>query len=118
MSIRLERIANLIKEEMSWIFLNKVQDPEIGFVTVTNVKVSPDLSYAKIYISVLEKENREPVLAKVEELNKMIRSELASRLNRMRQIPELRFFIDDTMDYVEKMDKLFKKIHKDDNKEE
>ena len=93
-----------------------MQDPALGFVTITNVKVSPDLKIAKVYISVLEKEKRESVLEKVKNSSGFIRSELASRI-RMKFIPELKFFIDDTLDYVEKIEGLIKKIHdKDDQK--
>ena len=120
MSHRIDKVESLIKEEISLIFLYKLQDPDLGFVTITNVKVSPDLRIAKIYISVLEKERREEVLEKVEGLKGHIRSELASRI-KLKFIPELKFFIDDTLDYVEKIEGLIKKIHsqsdeEDDNK--
>jgi ribosome-binding factor A len=114
MAHRIDKIENLIKEEISLIFLRKLQDPAFGFLTVTNVKVSPDLKIARIYISVLEKEKRESVLHKVNDINGFIRTELASRI-RIKFIPELKFFIDDTLDYVEKIENLIKQIHKDDN---
>lgn len=114
MSHRIDKIENLIKEEVSLIFLRKLQDPAFGFLTITNVKISPDLKIAKIYISVLEREKRESVLQKVNDINGFIRSELASRI-RIKFVPELKFFIDDTLDYVEKIEGLIKQIHKDDN---
>jgi ribosome-binding factor A len=117
MSRRTERVEHLIKEEISLIILFKLQELELGFVTVTNVKVSPDLRLASIYISVLERDKRELVLEKIKSNSKIIRTELASKI-RIKFVPELRFFIDDTMDYVEKIDGLIKKIHEeDDNKE-
>jgi ribosome-binding factor A len=114
MSHRIDKIENLIKEEISFIFLRKLQDPAFGFLTITNVKVSPDLKIAKIYISVLEKEKRVSVLEKINDITGFIRTELASRI-RIKFIPELKFFIDDTLDYVEKIEDLIKQIHKDDN---
>ena len=114
MSHRIDKLENLIKEEISLIFLRKLQNPSFGFLTITNVKVSPDLKSAKIYISVFEKEKREFVLEKVKAIGGFIRSELASRI-RIKFVPELKFFIDDTLDYVEKIEGLIKKIHKDDN---
>jgi ribosome-binding factor A len=114
MSYRIDKIENQIKEEVSLILLYKIQDPSLGFVTITNVKVSPDLKNAKIYISVFEKSHRQEVLDKVSSLGGMIRSELASRI-RIKFVPELKFFIDDTLDYVEKIEGLIKKIH--DNEE-
>lgn len=116
MSHRTEKVENLIKQEISLIFLRKLQDPAFGFLTVTNVKLSPDLRLAKIYISVFEKEKRETSREKLKSASGFIRSELASRIS-IKFIPELKFFIDDTLDYVEKIEGLIKKIHKNDNKE-
>jgi len=118
MSRRTDRVEHLIKEEISQIILFRMSEFNLGFVTITNVKMSPDLKLAKIYISVLERERRELVLEKIRSESKMIRYELASRI-RIKFVPELKFFIDDTIDYVEKIDGLIKKIHeKDDNKED
>jgi len=116
MSHRIEKVESLIKEEISLIFQRKLQNPAFGFITITNVKVSPDLRIAKVYISVFEKEKRESTLEKVKSVSGFIRSELASKI-RIKFIPELKFFIDDTLDYVEKIEDLIKKIHKDDIKE-
>jgi len=117
MAHRIDKIEHLIKEEVSMIFLYKLQDPAFGLLTVTNVKVSPDLKIAKIYISVFEKEKREAVLEKIREKTGFIRTELAHRI-RIKFTPELKFFIDDTLDYVEKIEGLIKKIHENDNKED
>ncbi len=119
MSRRTDRVEHLIKQEISLIILYKLQDKfqdiSFGFVTVTSVKISPDLKIAKIYLSVFEKEKREFVIEKIRSHSGYIRSELASRI-RIKFIPELKFFIDDTLDYVEKIEGLIKKIHEDDNK--
>lgn len=115
-SHRIEKVENLIKQEISLILLTKMNDPELGFITVTNVKVSPDLKQAKIYLSVFEKEKRTPVLEKIVTRSGFIRSELAHRIS-LRYVPELKFFIDDTMDYVEKINTLIRKIHEDDKPE-
>jgi ribosome-binding factor A len=119
MGHRIDKVEHLIKEEISLIFLYKLQDKfqfsSTGFITITSVKVSPDLKIAKIYLSVFEKEKREEVLGKVRAASGYIRSELASRI-RIKFVPELKFFIDDTLDYVEKIEGLIKKIHENDNK--
>ncbi len=115
MSHRIDKVENLIKEEISLIFLHKLQDPAFGFITVTNVKVSPDLKIAKIYLSVFERERRNEVLEKVNSKVKFIRSQLASQIS-IKFTPELKFFLDDTLDYVEKIEGLIKKIHENDNK--
>lgn len=114
MSVRQEKIETLIKEELSLIFLHKIQDPKLGLLTITNVKVSPDIRIAKVYFSILERENRQEILDKINDISGLIRSQLAQKI-RLRHVPELHFYIDDTMDYVEKMEDIFRKIHKDDN---
>lgn len=119
MGHRIDKVEHLIKEEISLIFLYKLQDKyqfsSLGFITITSVKVSPDLKIAKVYLSVFQKEKREEVLEKVRAASGYIRSELASRI-RIKFVPELKFFIDDTLDYVEKIEGLIKKIHENDNK--
>ncbi len=117
MAYRIDKLEHLLKEEVSMILLYKLQDPAFGLLTVTNVKLSPDLKIAKIYISVFEKEKRDSVLEKIRERTGFIRTELAHRI-RIKFIPELKFFIDDTLDYVEKIEGLIKKIHENDNKED
>lgn len=116
MAYRIDKVEHLIKEEISLIFLHKLQYLNLGFVTITNVRVSPDLKLAKIYLSVFEKEKREMVLDRVTDKKGYIRTELAHRI-RIKFIPDLKFYIDDTLDYVEKIEGLIKKIHEnDDNK--
>ncbi len=116
MSIRREKIEHLIKEELSLIFLHKLQDPGFGLVTITKVTVSPDVSVAKVYFSVFEKEKREDILEKANDLKGFIRGQLAQKV-KLRHTPELHFYIDDTLDYVEKMENLFKKLHEEDDKQ-
>jgi len=113
MSFRLEKISKLIKEEISLIFLHKIQDASIGLVTVTKVVISPDLRNAKIYLSVFPNEKRDSSLTKVKEMHGFFRTELAARMT-TRYVPDLRFFLDDSADYVEHIDALIKKIHEDD----
>ncbi len=115
-SYRLDKISAQIKDEMSLMLMHKIQDPRFSLITVTNVKVSPDIKQAKIYLSVYKKELRLELLETVNGLKGYFRSQLASKM-KTRYVPELVFFIDDTMDYVEKMEGLFKKIHENDNQQ-
>ena len=115
MSHRIDKIENLIKEEMGLIFLLKLQHLELGFLTITNVRVSADLKIAKIYVSIFEKDRRDEVLEKIKSKTKFIRTELAHRIT-IKFVPELKFFLDDTLDYVEKIEGLIKKIHENDDK--
>lgn len=114
MSVRQEKISSLIQETLSTIFLQKIIDPELGMVTITKTKVSPDLKVAKVYLSIYDKSKREYVMEHVELMKGFLRSELAKRAN-LRYTPDLNFFIDDTLDYVEKMDKIFNSLKKNDN---
>lgn len=114
MSFRLEKISKLIKEEISLIFLHKIQDTSIGLVTVTKVVISPDLRNAKIYLSVFPNDKRESSVTKVNEMHGFIRTELAARMT-TRYVPDLKFLLDDSADYVEHIDTLLKKIHENDN---
>lgn len=115
-SRRQSKIAHLIQE----VFGNLLQREGrsiIGntFMTVTQVKVTPDLSVARIYISILAEPNA-PTIIKAMNKNKLEFRRLMGNDMRhdLRKIPELEFYLDDTLDYVEKMDKLFKKIHQED----
>lgn len=112
-SFRKEKVAKLLKEEISIIFQTKIKDPAFGLITITNVTISPDLRIAKVYFSVYEREKRKHVVEKIIEVKALIRGELAHRI-KLRFTPELDFFLDDTLDYVEKMEGLFKKIHEND----
>ncbi len=112
-SFRKEKVSKLIKEEISMIFLNKLKDPAFGLITVTNVTISPDLRIAKVYVSVYERERRKLVLEKLNEVKPLIRAELAHKIQ-LRFAPDLDFYLDDTLDYVEKIEGLFKKIHEND----
>jgi ribosome-binding factor A len=111
-SHRIDKVEQLIKEEISSVFLHKIQQPELGFITITNVKISPDLKIAKIYLSVLEKEKRNWVMDRINNKTKFIRTELAHRI-RLKFVPEIKFFIDDTQDFVEKIEGLIDRIHKE-----
>ena len=79
-------------------------------VSVTRTRVSPDLSICTVYLSVFPSEKGEELLKNIESNTKTIRYELGTRVhNQLRIIPELRFFIDDSLDYIERIDELLKK---------
>jgi ribosome-binding factor A len=78
-------------------------------ITVTNVRVSPDLALAKVYLSIFPANGKEDILQQIKQNVKTIRHELAQRIrNQMRIIPELAFFIDDSLDYIENIERLLK----------
>ncbi len=116
MSIRQEKVQKMIKEELSLIFMSKLKDPAFSLVTITDVKVTPDLKLAKIYVSILDKEQRDAIFLKIKKIKKLIRTTLAQKIN-LRYVPELDFYVDKTLDYVEKMDNIFRQIKENDNEE-
>lgn len=97
---------------MGDIFLQKTSSLFKGnFITISSVTVSPDLGYVKVYLSFFKAEDKNDLLDLVRLHKKEIRHELASKIkNQVRKIPELEFFIDDSLDYVDHMEGIFKKI--------
>ena len=108
-SRRQQKVSQVILKDLADIFQKESKTMFNGaFITVTVVRVSPDLSSAKIFLSVLGKDAKE-TLALVDQQNKEIRKELAARVrHQLRKVPELYFKIDDSLDYYEKIDQLLK----------
>ena len=111
MSFRVERLSETIKRDLGEIIQREYQ-PEGTFVTVTNIRVTPDLSIAKVYISVFAPgRDKQVVYEFIDEQVVQIRHALAQKIrNQVRKIPELHFYVDDTAEYVNKMEQLFKKV--------
>jgi ribosome-binding factor A len=113
MSIRTEKVASLVREEIGLILARKYNDGSYGFLTVTDVKMTADLKIARIYVSILgDPEVRARTLKLFKHHNSEIRQELGSRL-RLKFTPEAQFYLDETMDRVERINNLIKEIHKD-----
>ena len=117
---RQKQIAGLLNEEMNLIFqrlgLSMLNG---GMVSISSVKVTPDLLEARFYFSFFQVNDVPDALKKIEDRHHEIKKLLASRVrNQLRNIPVLKFFQDDTLDHVFKMEEIFKKIEgKDDNKD-
>lgn len=114
-SKRQQKFAGLLQEELAAIFQREGSSylPNT-LVTITKVRVSPDLAVAKVYLSFLNTNNTELSLATVNSHTGEIRYKLGSRIrHQARVIPTLSFFVDDTNEYVEHMDKIFDKIAKE-----
>jgi ribosome-binding factor A len=112
---RQKQIARLIKEAMSDIFLKEGKEiTENALVTVSQVKMTPDLFTARIYFSIYNAERPEEIMHFIEANNKQLRGLLGRRIGKnMRRVPELVFFKDDTLDEVFKLEQLFKEMKKD-----
>ena len=113
MSIKQERVAGIIKKEISSLIQFNVKDPHVGFVTITDVTVTADLSIAKIYVTFLGKEARNEAGLKALNRSKgYLRSELAKRLS-IRKCPELIFLHDDALEKGNRIERLLFDINKE-----
>lgn len=114
-SKRQKQVAGVIQEEMNDIFLrlgmNMING---GMVSISQVKITPDLLEARIYLSLFKVADPAVVMQRMEDRKGEFKRELGLRVKQqLRRMPELRFFKDDTLDHVFKMEALFKKINED-----
>jgi len=117
-SARTHRVGELIREELSEIIQRELKDPRIGFVTITGVDVSPDLRHADVYISVLgsEKQKKES-LKGLQSSSGFLRKELSKRV-RMKYFPELKFQFDPSIERGMRIERIIRKLHKEEEKDE
>lgn len=112
MTLKAEKVAGIIQKEVSEIIQFELKDPKIGFITITDVTVTNDLSIAKIYVSFLGQKAREEAGMKALERSKgFIRTNLAKRMT-LRKVPELQFKIDDSLERGNKIEKILYEINK------
>ena len=109
-SVRQSRIEKVIQEELSSYFQRNAREMCLGsMVTVTVVRVTPDLSLARCYLSIFAGPPKDEVLDHIKASSSKIRGEVGKRLKNMRHIPSLSFFVDDSLDYAAEIDELLKK---------
>ncbi|HYM94925.1 MAG TPA: 30S ribosome-binding factor RbfA [Chitinophagaceae bacterium] len=112
---RQKQIGGLVQQEINEIFqrlgLNMMNG---GMISILSVKITPDLLEARIYLSFFQVKNPETALKIIEEKSREVKRELGQRVrHQLRNIPEIKFFRDDTLDHVFKMEELFKKIEEE-----
>lgn len=106
---RQNKIARLIQKELSEIFMLQTKAMKGVIVSVSACRVSPDLSICRVYLSVFPSNRAEEIVKNINDNTKGIRYELGTRVrHQLRIIPELKFFIDDSLDYIEYIDNLLK----------
>ena len=104
---RQNKICRLLQKELSEIFLLQTKSMPGILVSVSAVRISPDLSVARAYLSIFPSEKAEEMIKNINENMKSVRYELGTRVrHQLRIIPELKFFVDDSLDYLEKIDEL------------
>ena len=110
MSVRTDRLGNIFSEEISEILNEDIKDNNISFVTITYVKVTTDLSFAKIYFTTLK--DRNTTLSALNKASKYIRGLLAEKVS-IRKMPELIFVYDDSVEYGQKIENIIERINDD-----
>lgn len=107
---RQNKIARLLQKELSDIFLQQTRATHGTLISVTRVRISPDMSVANAYLSIFPSEKSADIIKNINANMKSIRYELGTRVrHQLRIIPELRFFLDDSLDYLDHIDELLKK---------
>ncbi|MDE5783588.1 MAG: 30S ribosome-binding factor RbfA [Prevotella sp.] len=107
---RQNKISRLLQKELSVIFQEQTRSMHGVMVSVTRTRISPDLSICTAYLSIFPSERGTEILNSIEKNNQQIRFALGQRVRyQLRIIPELRFFIDDSLDYIDRIDELLKK---------
>lgn len=112
---RQKQVAGLLKEEISGV-MQKIGLGMIdgGLVSISSVKITPDLFEARVYLSLFQVKDPQAAMKKIEERSWEVKKELVARVkNQLRSMPQLVYYIDDTLDYVYKMEEVFKKINEE-----
>ncbi len=113
MSYRPERVAHELKVEIGDIIARRLHDPRVGFATITDARVSPDLRHARIYVSVFgTPQQQQETIAALNHAAGFIRRALGSRL-RLRRSPELTFTFDQSVEYGDRMARLIEEVNKE-----
>ena len=111
MSVKIERLNNEFQEVISEILHKEVKDPDLKFVTITGCDTTNDLSFCKVYFTVLNKDKTETLKA-LKSASSFIRGEVSKRVQ-VRHTPEFRFVYDESIEYGEKIEKIIEKINEE-----
>ena len=110
MSIKIERLNHTYQEVISEILMNEIKDKDIKFVTITGVDITNDLSFAKVYYTVLDQEKKKTTLEALNGAASFIRGKLSERVE-IRHTPELKFIYDDSIEYGQHIEEIIEKIN-------
>ena len=113
MSIKTERLGNVLHKEISQILMTEIKDDDLKFITITKVDLSSDLSYAKVYFTCLDLSKKDKIIKDINGARRFIRSELMRRKIEIRTMPELKFVYDDSIEYGNKIESIIEKIHEE-----
>lgn len=110
MSIKIDRIGSNLVKEISYILMTEIKDPNVKFVTVTDCRVTSDLSFAKVYVTCLKDEKRDETLKALKNASSYIRRLLHDRVD-LRHIPQLTFLYDESIEYGKKIEEIIDEIN-------
>lgn len=110
-NVKIERLNHVFMQEISNILMTEVKDEDIKFVTVTGVDITSDLSYAKVYVTVLDEDKRKTTLEALNGASHFIRGKLSERVE-IRHTPELKFIYDESIEYGNHIEEIIDKINK------
>lgn len=110
MNLKIERLNSTFVKEISHILQTEIKDPNIKFVTITGCEITSDLSFAKVYYTVLDDDKRKDIEKSLEGAKGFIRGQISQRVE-MRHTPELRFIFDTSIEYGNKIEKIIKELH-------
>ena len=109
-NVKIERLNHAFQEEISMILMTEIKDEDIKFVTITDVDITNDLSYAKVYFTVLDDNKRNSTLEALNNAASFIRGELSKRVQ-VRHTPELKFIYDTSIDYGKHIEDIIEDIN-------
>lgn len=109
MSIKIDRLNNMFVEEISKIIHEEIKNKDVGFVTITDARITNDLSFAKVYITTLDND-REKVLSALNKSSGFVRSLLCDRI-KIRKMPEIHFVYDESIEYGKKIEDIIERIN-------
>ena len=112
MSVKIERLNDQFQKEISIILQTEIKDQDINFVTITGCEITNDLSFCKVYFTVLDESKKDSTLQALKGAASFIRGELSKRIQ-VRHTPELRFYYDNSIEYGNKIEKIIEKINEE-----
>lgn len=112
MNVRIERLESSFVKEISYILMEEIKDEDIKFVTITDCEITNDLSFAKVYFTVLDNSRKEETIKALNHAKSFIRGQLSKRIE-MRHTPEISFVFDESIEYGNRIESIIDSINKE-----
>ena len=110
MSVKIDRLESSFVKEISYILMKEVKDEDIKFVTITGCDITNDLSFAKVYFTVLDESKKESTVKALDRAKSFIRGQLSKRID-IRHTPELIFIFDESIEYGNRIEKVIDQLN-------